>query len=489
MHHGTGHGTRFAARAAAAAALALFFAAAPDCEAAARTNRWVRREGADARASVAGNWSLGHPPTAGETALFSARNPVSAIWDEAAPSEIGGLVLDDGWLAVLTLETSPSGPLRALKVAGDVSIRGGALTHPQCGSEPRWALCVEAGGDFEVGPDAIVSASGKGFAPGAGPSPGRRPGWGASHGGQGAPRAMDGNGLPALCPGSFLDPSLPGSGGTVAAGAGPGPGHGGGVVRIRAGGNVSVFGKIRADADSRDKGGVLLGGAAGGSVCIEAGGSFEFGPDAAITADGGDAFHDGGGGGGGGRIAIRAAGGPLDLGKFSGWSAQDRRRIRAWGGVGETRARSNSDADSHIRAAPGTVYCELAGPDSVPGSGTLCVYGQHRPALAATRLPGDGDGAAGAEDLRDGSLCLLDTAFVTLGGPMTVQKFGFSIHVRGALDLNGNVLTSSGAWNGYADHVLETPGVHRSNDDRVFDLVSFGSGGSVVLRPYFKPAL
>lgn len=479
---------------AAALAVAALSAALPADSAAAdsapvgKTNRWVRREGADARASVAENWSLGHVPTENETVLFSARNPASAVWDEAAPHRIGGLVVEPGWLAVLTVETSLSGPAKSLEIAGDASILGGAVTHPQCGEDARWALVLDVGGDLEIGENALVSVSGKGFAPGCGPSPGQRPGWGASHGGQGAPRAMDGNGRPALCPGSFVDPSLPGSGGTVAPGSDPRLGHGGGVVRLSAAGAVSVLGKIRADADSRDTGNALLGGAAGGSVLVRAGRIFSFGENASITADGGAAFREGGGGGGGGRIAVFGAVEEKKPGldRLATSSNDIRKRIHAWGGVGATNARSSVDADSHLRAAAGTAYFETTGgPDDIPGSGALCVYDRHRTSLASTRIPGD-SGAPDQEAVRDGTLALLDTAFVALCGPVTVKSLGFGGGLRTNLDLNGCTVLASSVWTQNSSRSFDEPGTHRSNDNKVFDSVTF-SGGTIVLRPYFKP--
>ena len=82
----------------AAAFAALLAAAAPARGAGTATNRWVRAAGKDARASVAENWSLGHAPKRNEVALFTARHPTAAVWDAAAPREIGGLVLDEGYL-------------------------------------------------------------------------------------------------------------------------------------------------------------------------------------------------------------------------------------------------------------------------------------------------------------------------------------------------------------------------------------------------------
>ena len=211
---------------------ALLAAALPAARAAAVTNTWVRKTGGDPKVSTAANWSLGHPPRADEVAVFSPRHPTAAIWDAAAPQEIGGLVLSGGYISVLTVETSREGPLRALRVKGDVVVEGGALTHPQNADADVWWLNLSVDGAFRVGPDGIVSVSGKGHAPGKGPSPGNEPGWGASHGGQGAPRALAEVSRPPLTCDSILDPDQSGSGGTVRDGAPATVGHGGGDAYI-----------------------------------------------------------------------------------------------------------------------------------------------------------------------------------------------------------------------------------------------------------------
>ena len=101
--------------------LALLAVAAGSAHAAAVTNLWVRKTGGDPKASTAANWSLGHAPRADEVAVFSPRHPTAAIWDAAAPKEIGGLVLSRGYVAVVTVETSRGGPLQSLRVHGDVA--------------------------------------------------------------------------------------------------------------------------------------------------------------------------------------------------------------------------------------------------------------------------------------------------------------------------------------------------------------------------------
>jgi len=466
------------------AALLAGLAAAPAARGAVRTNTWIRPIGGDPKASVAGNWSLGHVPKEGEVALFSARHPTAAIWDAAAPRRIGGLATEAGYVAVLTFETSPSGPLPTLEVDGDVDLAGGAVTHPQNGDAPAWRLSIEAGGSIRIGPEALVSVSGKGFAPGKGPSPGLQPGWGASHGGQGAPRAGADIGRPPATCGSLFEPSAPGSGGTVAEGAPATFGHGGGVVRLVAGGDLTVLGKIRADADRRDAGGVLLGGAAGGSIDLRAGGAVVVGETGAVSADGGAAYGQGGGGGGGGRIAIRYGADSPSVSNIP-HNNNARFRVHASGGTGDTRNRDNGRVDTHIRAASGTIYLERTGEGRIPRGGTIAVYGSNRPSLAFTRLPADVDGDS-ADALRDAALAVLDggTAVLVMNVGTRSLLFGGS----GALDLNGNRLETSRVAKASGGAALEETGTHRTNDHDALAPVVF-SGGTLAIRPYFEPSL
>ena len=455
-------------------------AGAADARGATATNRWIRAAGKDARASVAANWSLGHAPKKNEVALFSARHPTAAIWDAAAPREIGGLVLDDGYLSVVTFETTAGKPV---KIAGDVDLRAGAVTHPQNGDDARWSLQLRVGGSLRVGPDAIVSVTGKGYAPGKGPAPGLEPGWGASHGGQGAPKSGGESNRPAPVCGSVFEPSACGSGGTVAEGAAPGIGHGGGAIRIEAGGDIEVCGAIRADGDGRG-GNSLLGGAAGGSIDLRAGGRFRWDGNFAVSADGGPAFRDGGGGGGGGRIALRVSDEKSNVETYS-WNNNNAffNGFHAWGGTGETRNRDNGRADVHVRAAPGTIYLEHAVKGSPAGGGSILVRGNHPPGLATTRLPSDRDGDA---TLQDAELVLCWGAFCTLGSSCTVR----ALHIRSdqaGFDLNRSVLTASEVSSGDRKHVLSDSGTYRGNTDDALVPILF-NGGTLVLRPYFKPA-
>ena len=465
--------------------LALLAAAAGSAHAAAVTNLWVRKTGGDPKASTAANWSLGHAPRADEVAVFSPRHPTAAIWDAAAPKEIGGLVLSRGYVAVVTVETSRGGPLQSLRVHGDVVVDGGALTHPQNADSDAWWLNVVADGAIRVGPEGIVSVSGKGYAPRRGPAAGHEPGWGASHGGQGAPRALADVTRPPLTCDSILNPDQPGSGGTVRDGAPATVGHGGGVILFEAGGDVVVLGPLRADADNRSPNGVLSGGAAGGTVRVKSGGTIRVEGDGRITADGGAAFADKGGGGGGGRIALLCRAEKAAVLNLSS-SADLRRSIHANGGVGDTNSRDNVRTDTHLRAAAGTVYVGRWGEGVVPGSGTVCVFNSQRPSLAATRLPGDLT-ENGAAELRDAALSLQAGGFVQLTAPTSVRIVSFRSSDCG-FDLNGNPITAGSFVSGDGRERLETPGAHYNNDDPALGPVLF-SGGTAIVQPYFAPAL
>ena len=461
---------------------ALVAAAAADAGAA--TNTWVRKSGTDPKASNPANWSLKRVPKKSDVVVFSRRAANAAVWDAAAPREVAGWIQEEGYVAVVTLETSPKGPLKQLEVSGDVAILGGALTHPQNGASADWWLRIKAGGSIMVGPEAIVSVSGKGFAPGKGPAPGLAPGFGASHGGQGAPKNMAESAGIARCPGSVFEPVLCGSGGTGPAGEeelGP---HGGGSLRLEAGGDIVIRGPVRADADSVSNTAKFFGGAAGGSVWLVAGGDVKIGREAGghVSANGGEAFGGGGGGGGGGRIAIYAGAARTDV-VGSTWWAQNPRTVTAFGGTGETGSRGDTNRDRHIRGASGTVYTEKTGPGCVPHGGQVYVYNGVRPSLASTRLPSDDE--ADGDPLRDAELCLSSNGAGIANGSFSLRLLGFSD--TGSLDLAGGTVTTGGVYaRGNRDAVLDDPGTHRESDDGRLDPVLF-NGGRIVVTPYFPP--
>ncbi len=463
--------------------LAAALAAAAAADAGAATNTWVRKAGTDAKASNPANWSLKRVPKKSDVVLFSRRASNAAVWDAAAPREVAGWIQEEGYVAVITLETSPKGPFRQLEVEGDVAILGGALTHPQNGASADWWLRIRAGGSITVGPEAIVSASGKGFAPGKGPSPGLAPGFGASHGGQGAPKNMADPAGVARCPGSIFEPSLSGSGGWGPEGREAEGPHGGGSIRLEAGGDILLRGPVRADADSLSERDRLCGGAAGGSIWLVAGGDVKLSWEAGgrLSANGGEAFA-GRGGGGGGRIAIYAGAEKPDV-VDSIWWCDNRRAIVAFGGTGETGSRDDTNRDRHIRAASGTIYTERTGPGRVPRGGRILVYNGVRPSLAYTRIPSDeGDDA---DATRDAELYLAGNAAGFANGSFPLRLLGFT--GGGSLDLAGGTVTVGAVFSrGDRARPLDDPGTHRESDDARLDPVLF-NGGRLVVTPYFPP--
>ena len=77
-------------------------------------------------------------------------------------------------------------------------------------------------------------------------------------------------------------------------------------------------------------------------------------------------------------------------------------------------------------------------------------------------------------------------AFCTLGSSCTVR----ALHVRSeqaGFSLNRSVLTASEVSSGDRKHVLSESGTYRGNSDDALVPILF-DGGTLVLRPYFKPA-
>ena len=159
--------------------------------------------------------------------------------------------------------------------------------------------------------DAVsgFDADGAGYAGGAGLG---IPGWGlgggqsvsswgggGGHGGPGG--AAQGGALGGSPYGSVISPMEPGRGG--GGGYYPG-GAGGGVIRIEAGGGVTLNGYL--SANGRDAGGAYAGGGAGGSILLVCG-RLTGNSNGQLRAAGGQGVSPGGGGGGG-RIAIRHEG-------------------------------------------------------------------------------------------------------------------------------------------------------------------------------------
>jgi hypothetical protein len=180
---------------------------------------------------------------------------------------------------------------------------------------------------------------------------------GGSHIGKGGDVA--GWGLAGTTFGSLSRPREPGAGATGCSGSNS---RGGGVLRLIAGGEVSVGGTIRANGEEGSCNG------AGGSLWITAD---RFGGSGTVEARGGDLLTNGGGGGGAVAAEWRISGSTIP-----GFIAR--------GG--------NTTYHSTRRGAAGSVF--LKAPSSVYG--TLIIDNGNIGATATTVLPSLGTGVAGS---------------------------------------------------------------------------------------------
>lgn len=439
---------------------------------AAVVNTWARTADSDALASNPANWSLRHAPLSNEIVRLPQSCSRAMIWDEKATDVVSGWIQEDGFIAVVTVNTTPkAGGFTTLKVLGDFDVRGGAVTHPANDDAEAWWLSLDIAGDLLLGEKAYFSVSGKGYASGKGPSPGVTFGSGASHGGQGAPQLNSANERPARTYDSIINPVMSGSGGTTREGAVHSY-NGGGVIVLKVGGQVRVNGTITANADGRDIDDSNIGGAAGGSVNIRA--ELDITGEGSISANGGRGFHEGGGGGGGGRVALVSKSGSVRL---------PQARIAAYGACGESANPDNPIADRHIRGAAGTVYLESRSDEALNG-GEVNVRDWHRPSLASTRIPSDMHPDVG--ECKDAALVVDGNGFVVVTASTSLRKLTFG---GGGMDLNKNTLSVGSVINRKKEREpLDASGTYTSPTVMQLDSVIF-SGGRIIVRTYFKPIL
>lgn len=158
---------------------------------------------------------------------------------------------------------------------------------------------ISVSGDVFVADGGVISADGLAkFGSSIGYSSAGLPGGGGSYGGTGGGNPL----TPALAYGSVQSPNAPGSGGgngSLIGGSYPG-GYGGGALKIIAGGNVTVNGRLSVDGAD---GAVNSGGGSGGGLWIS---TTLFSGKGLVSAKGG-AGNPAGGGGGGGRIGVSFA--------------------------------------------------------------------------------------------------------------------------------------------------------------------------------------
>ena len=292
-------------------------------------------------ASEAGNWTLGHVPTASETVVYRGDWTRSALdWDANAPLSVGTWVQKDG-ATYVTFSTTPAAPLR---VVGDISVEAGVWTHEGPSAEPTAAVAVSAGGDIVFGSAALVNVGtaisgpdSEGIPRGyyrAGP--GYTYNSGASYGGEGYPVA---GGY-----GHVLNPLDYGSGARGSGGENAMKKYsGGGLVVLSAGGTLTLNGTISADGYGYGNNG---GASSGGTINLTAGQLLGTGT---IHANGGtDTYY---GSGGGGRVYFHLTGAGATLADFEGTVAANGSTGGSPGGTGRYDTPSTASGTIAVRTA------------------------------------------------------------------------------------------------------------------------------------------
>lgn len=445
-----------------------------------RTNTWIRSSTSNALASNPANWSLKHIPTENEVVRLPASNPRSIIWDEEAPLVVGGWLQESGYLAIATIATSRDGAMTELHIKGDLCVFDGGVTHHPNSDEDKWWLNIKVDGNMHVGERAFISASGKGFASGKGPSPGIEPGHGASHGGQGSIKIGGDFTNRSPCYDSIINPTQSGSGGTTKEG-GNYSYNGGGVIILKIGGNLTNDGVICSNADSADIDGTNYGGAAGGTINIDINGQFN--GDGKIQANGGRGWHEGAGGGGGGRVAVIYNKNCIGDGQGKDPSGFVTRQIVAYGGVGQTSNPDNTSADKHVRAACGTVYLENRFNTNVPGGGDVIIRDWQRSTTASTHIPSDlyDD----PTECKDAAIHVHQDAYVTLTSSINIR--GLIFYGPNGLDLNGNSIYTGIVKDDRLRKKLTDFGSYDMNNyNDIFSCVIFNNG-MIIIQTYLKP--
>jgi hypothetical protein len=276
-----------------------------------------------------GEWVDGGGGAGGRIALYLGRNDFSGIlqargagghavggsgtvYTRLGNETVGSLVVDNGGTAgTLTPLDVPSGtrlvlsggttvyPVRAQALESLVVKSGAVVTH----TNGQSGLRLTVAGDLTLEAGARITAGGKGYpvdgdpGPGAGETGGTC-GAGGAHGGNGG-IAWPSDVLGGVGYGSVLEPVDFGSSGGSGDGAGNPRSPGGGAIRLLVQGTLRVDGDIDANGTSAWYNN--QGGAAGGSIWINA---TRLEGAGSIQANGGTGEWVDGGGGGGGRVAL-----------------------------------------------------------------------------------------------------------------------------------------------------------------------------------------
>ena len=324
---------RFAAGAALAAALLSPLSAA--------VVTWDG-EGANLQWHTASNWSNNAVPTslddvtidtgavvlAPTTGAPLSFNSLTLGGSAATTLRISTTIASGGALTVKNLSTLEQATTNQLQL-GSVTVEpGGKLTHTANSSAFVYSINLAVTGNFDLQTGATIDGTGRGYAKTQGPGAGQNGIWGTAsgcaggggHAGYGGNASSTRGGVPY---GALTDPLTAGSGGGDAGyfcgtPCGPGGmgGAGGGVVRLEVGGTLALAGTVDvsgvqgANSSIASSGGG--GGGAAGSVDITA---VNLNGSGSISANGGSGSYGSnnpanyrGGGGSGGRVAIKVSG-------------------------------------------------------------------------------------------------------------------------------------------------------------------------------------
>ena len=245
-------------------------------------NIWVAEEAG--LASDGANWSRGVAPTATDIVIFDGDvSTVDCEWNADATFTVAGWRQNASYTGTVTIDTTyESGEHPQLTVNGDMTVLGGTLTHlanVDDDTAGTYRLKIVTSGGFDLGSEAKIDASLRGFRGNCYPS-------GSTYGAH----AASGDGYSYVY-GDVYRPSALGAGGSGVVAR-----SGGGAVWLECGGKAVIDGKINVRGYQGD-----TQNAACGSVYLKA---TECTGSGTILADFDKDGYDNGGRGSAGRVAI-----------------------------------------------------------------------------------------------------------------------------------------------------------------------------------------
>ena len=385
------------------------------------TNVWTSAVSTDSR--VAGNWSLGHVPAAGEIVYVLDRfHNVRLDWyPGTGTDEVAGWIQPDAFLSPkhqVFFHTAAASPLT---ITGDVLLGAGTWTCSGPADEPTEIVNVAVGGSMMIGANARIvvglnenfnndDGAPRGYTQDHGPGYLREAG--GSHAGEGG-HIPSATGFVSY--GSILNPLSYGSGGH-----GDNVGYaGGGVVKLSVGGALTMDGVIRSRGFGYplNEPGTVGGAGSGGSINITAASLAGAGT---IDANGGANGLYGPGSGGRVKVALTGAGATFDA--FTG-------TIEAVGGSMQDAGQPGQYDLSP--AAAGTVCLQTAGAAPVVKVYNVFRYGNTD---AAWRVATDTNAIPSATHL---------PAMQATDAPVALRTTHWELSGHGAIRLTANCRVAS----------------------------------------------